>query len=298
MGEAEIMRYRVLLEIRGFPAHAWSATTAQVVLGDACAVPEPTPTTVARADTRCFQTAVWCLDPDQIPNEAFIRIPERVPGLGNNPLFLRPEEVIHHHLSLLRYKVEIEILEIQDWNDSDSSDGSDMLPDHVLSDSDDDDDYPGFDQRSRGRSGPWPRWTVFRTPGYGDVGGSSGPSGGCNSGAPVDMLHCPIRFGSFPWPSKNHCTSSPACQSLDDLSFLNKNLGVNQEVTARDFDPMMLEANAYGVPREPRSVALRDFDPMLLESVAGGPLPGRHKSPAPPGTVALLNPLSQVASVL
>ncbi|KAG2559162.1 hypothetical protein PVAP13_8NG313968 [Panicum virgatum] len=288
MGEGETMRYRVLLEIRGFPAHAWSAATAQVVLGEACAVPEPTPSTVARADTRRFHTAVWCMDPDRIPNEAFIRIPERVPGLGNNPLFLRPDEVIHHHLPLLRYKVEIEILEIQDWNDSDSSDDSDLPPDRVLSNSDDDDYYSGFDQHSRGRSGPWPRRTVFRTPGYGDVGGSSGPSGSRNSGALLDMPHCPIRFGSFPWPSENHCTSLSACHSIVDRSFPIKNLEVNQEVTTRDFDPMLLEAQAYGVSREPCSAA-RDFDPMLLESVTGGPPPGRHKSPVPPGTEALLN---------
>jgi len=283
MGEGETMKYRVLLEIRGFPAHAWSAATAQVVLGEACAAPDPTPTTVARADSRRFQTAVWCSDPDRIPNEAFIRIPERVPGLGNNSLFLRPEEVIHHHLSLLRYKVEIEILEIQDWTDSDSFDGTDMLPDRVLSDSDDDDDYPGFDQHSRGRSGPWPRRTVFRTPGYGDVGGSSGPSGGRNSDAPVDMLHCPIRFGSFAWPSAHQCNSSPSCQSHEDLSFLNKNLGHTQEAVVRDFDPMLLEADAYGAPRESRLVAVREFDPMLLEIVV------------PP---TLHNPMSQVAPVL
>lgn len=267
MGEGETMKYRVLLEIRGFPAHAWSAATAHVVLGEDCAAPDPTPTTVARADTRRFQTEVWCSDPDRIPNEAFIRIPERVPGLGNNLLFLRPEEVIHHHLSLLRYKVEIEILEIQDWTDSDSFDGTDMLPDRVLSDSDDDDDYPGFDQHSRGRSGPWPRRTVFRTPGYGDIGGSSGPSGGRNSDAPVDMLHCPIRFGSFAWPSAHQCNSSPSCQSHEDLSFLNKNLGHTQEAVVRDFDPMLLEADAYGAPRESRLVAVREFDPMLLETV-------------------------------
>ena len=108
------MRFRVLLEIRGIPVHAWSAATAQVVLGDACAAPEPTPSTAARADLRRFQMAVWCSDPDRIPNEAIIRIPERVPGLENNVLFLRPEQTIHHDLPLLRYKVEIEILEIHD----------------------------------------------------------------------------------------------------------------------------------------------------------------------------------------
>ena len=92
------------------------------------------------------QPYVWCCDPDRIPNEAIIRIPERVPNLGNNVIFLRPEQVIHHDLPLLRYKVEIEILEIHDWNDSGSSDDSGTLLDCTLSDSDDEDDYPGFHQ--------------------------------------------------------------------------------------------------------------------------------------------------------
>jgi hypothetical protein len=48
--DGDSMRYRVLLEIRGFPSHAWSATTAQIILGDACTAPEPTPTTTANAD--------------------------------------------------------------------------------------------------------------------------------------------------------------------------------------------------------------------------------------------------------
>ena len=132
---------------------------------------------MARADTRRFQAAVWCSDPDRIPNEAVIRVPERRPDLGANVLCLRPEEIIHHDLPLLNYKIEIEILEIQDWNDYGSSDVSGTLPDRALSDSDDEDEYPGIHQNSR--SGPWPRRTVFRVPGYhGDAGASSSGNGG------------------------------------------------------------------------------------------------------------------------
>jgi hypothetical protein len=77
---------------------------------------------------------------------------------------------------LLKYKIEVEILEIQDWNENGgSSDDSGDLPDRVLSDSDDEDDYPGFHQASR--SGPWPGRTVFRQPGFGDVPGPSGAAG-------------------------------------------------------------------------------------------------------------------------
>ena len=153
--DGDSMCYRVLLEIRGFPAHAWSATTAQIILGDACAAPEPTPTTTASADFQRFQTVVWCSDPDLIPNEAVVCIPEKVADPENNNLFHRPDEIIHHELRLLRYKVEIEILEFQDWNDSGSSDDSGTLPDRVLTDSDSDEDYPGFTQHMRSR--PFPR---------------------------------------------------------------------------------------------------------------------------------------------
>jgi len=112
--DGEVLRYRVLLEIRGLPSHAWSPAAAQIILGDACTVPTPTPSTTSRADLRRFQTAVWCPNPDLIPNEAFIRIPERVADLGTNNLCLRPEEIIHHEQRLLRYRVEIEILEVHD----------------------------------------------------------------------------------------------------------------------------------------------------------------------------------------
>ena len=169
--EGESMRYRVLLEIRGIPSHAWSAATAQIILGDACAIPEPTPTTVARVDLRCFQAAVWCANPDLIPNEAYIRVPEHVDDLGDNNLFLRPEQLLRHDIPLLRYRVEVEILEIHDWNDSSSSDDSGDLPDRILSDSIDDDEYPGFHQAYHSR--PLPRRTVFRNPGYGNVSFSS-----------------------------------------------------------------------------------------------------------------------------
>jgi len=91
MAEHDHMRCRVLLEIRGIPAHAWSAATAQLILGDSCSGPVPTPTTTARADSRRFQAAVWCSDPDLIPNKVVIRIPERAdPSIGAE-LLLRSE---------------------------------------------------------------------------------------------------------------------------------------------------------------------------------------------------------------
>ena len=48
--EADSMKFRVLVELRGIPSHAWSSAAAWVALGDHCACPEPTPAMVTRAD--------------------------------------------------------------------------------------------------------------------------------------------------------------------------------------------------------------------------------------------------------
>ena len=95
----------------------------------------------------------------------------------------------------------MEILEIQDWNDSDSSDDSGTLPDRVLSDSDDEEDYPGFNSRSRSHYRAWLRRTVFRTPGYCDGPSSSAggvePAPGSQSDGAAQQRSLPVlRFGA------------------------------------------------------------------------------------------------------
>jgi len=182
--DGDSMCYRVLLEIRGFPAHAWSATTAQIILGDACAAPEPTPTTTASADFRCFQTVVWCSDPDLIPNEAVVRIPEKVADPEDNNLFLQPDEIIHHELRLLAIKLKLKSLNSR----------TGMILGHLLTpvhcrikffDSDSDEDYPGFTQHMR--SHPFPRRTVIRSPSFGGGAAGGGACSGDGGGsAPVN----------------------------------------------------------------------------------------------------------------
>ncbi|KAG2633217.1 hypothetical protein PVAP13_2NG259903 [Panicum virgatum] len=265
--EWESMRFRVLLEIRDIPAHAWSVAAAQVILDGACAIPEPTPSTSARADSRRFQAAVWCADPDLIPNEVIVRIPERVKDLGTNNLFLRPEE--HHELPVLRYKVENEILEIQDWNVNSSSDGNGTLPERALTDTDSEDEYPGFRQSSR--YGPGPRRTVFRTPGFGDPSGASADNEGTNSGTPAGdcarrcapgpsggplwrfgrslpvVSHDPphsisLCFGSVPPGLLRPAAGRPPSPLLDDPTDILVGARASPMV-ARDFDPMFDEAS-------------------------------------------------------
>ena len=106
-------------------------------------------------------------------------------------------------------------------NEYSSSDDSGTPPDRVLTDSDEDDDYPGFHQRSR--SGPWPRKTVFRAPGYGGREGSSGRGPDRDADAPGDSVmggtHLGlIRFGSFlvPCPHPARVSSLPAARSIRD----------------------------------------------------------------------------------
>jgi hypothetical protein len=174
------MQFRVLVELRGIPSHAWSATAAWAVLGDACACPEPTPVTTARSDLRRFQAVTWCADPDLIPNAAFLRIPDRRDPNAGAELFLRPDEIIYHKLPLLNYRVEVEILEIQDWRgDSEESDDPYGWPDCWWSESEDEDEHPGF--RDPSSSPPLPRKTVFRR--LGGKGSSSSSFEGDNGTA-------------------------------------------------------------------------------------------------------------------
>ena len=55
------MRFRVLVELRGIPSHAWTVQNAQKVLGDACAGLEPLHAIGARADSHSFQVVAWCI---------------------------------------------------------------------------------------------------------------------------------------------------------------------------------------------------------------------------------------------
>ncbi|KAG2569883.1 hypothetical protein PVAP13_7NG446101 [Panicum virgatum] len=183
--DAESMKFRVLLEMRGIPSHVWSVDTAQRILGDACADPVPTPATIARRDLRRFQAAAWCVDPDLIPNEVVIRIPEPVDTNVGAELFLRSAEIIFHSQPLLRHRVEIEILEIQDWNDdSDSSVSPYDIPDRLNSDSNEEDVHPGVRRSSRSCS--CPRRTVFRK--LDDPGSLPVGAGGGGSDAPADSI--------------------------------------------------------------------------------------------------------------
>jgi len=61
---------------------------------------------------------------------------------------------------MLKYRVEIEILEFQDWNTDSDDSFEPHWPDRWWSESEDEDDIPGI--RDLFRSSPWPRESVFR----------------------------------------------------------------------------------------------------------------------------------------
>lgn len=75
----------------------------------------------------------WCVHPDLVPREKVVYIPELTPG-HRPPLFLDSEEIIYHIQPTLCYRLEIDILEVEDWHvlfsssvsseDSDSSSAS------------------------------------------------------------------------------------------------------------------------------------------------------------------------------
>ena len=166
-------------------------------------------------------------------------------------------------------------------NEYSSSDDSGTPPDRVLTDSDEDDDYPGFHQRSR--SGPWSQKTVFRAPGYGGREGSSGRGPDRDADAPRDSVmggtHLGlIRFGSFlvPCPHPARVSSLPATRSFrDEAITAGVSSGRSENLDGRDFDPMRLEAEV-GLLRQ----ACRLDEATTLAS-----------SPSPVGDVLLADPM-------
>uniref|UniRef100_K3XPU8 CCHC-type domain-containing protein n=1 Tax=Setaria italica TaxID=4555 RepID=K3XPU8_SETIT len=116
-------KFRVLVGLKGIPAHARCVETAQLVLGSSCAKVEPAPNTAAGVDED------YC-----------------------NPR--AEEEIIKSHLPALRYLVRLRIVEFQDWHTPlpSSDDGYDGRG----GDSDDSGDsnfngyWPGFSE-GRGR---------------------------------------------------------------------------------------------------------------------------------------------------
>jgi hypothetical protein len=107
---------------------------------------------MAKSDLRRIIVQAWCMHLDFIPREKVIYIPEpENVQVRGPPMFLDLEEIIYYDQPTLRYRVQINILEVVDWHlpSSSSSDGGSVhgdgprsyLPHHL--------------------SRPWPHTTCF-----------------------------------------------------------------------------------------------------------------------------------------
>jgi hypothetical protein len=97
IASAGAFRYKVLLGLRGLPAHTWAGT----------------PTRRAREDLRKYFVAAWCIHPRFIPQQKIIAIPEsEVPFVVEPPLYLREYELIRSELPALRHLVRVRVVEV------------------------------------------------------------------------------------------------------------------------------------------------------------------------------------------
>jgi len=98
-GSAGAFRFRVLVGMKGIPAHAQSVEVAQAILGSAGAKVEfASPEALADPDDeRELFAAAWCAHPDLVPDEVIMAVlePEEPHDGGPNLFFLRPHEIIH-----------------------------------------------------------------------------------------------------------------------------------------------------------------------------------------------------------
>lgn len=147
MASAGSFRFCVLVGMRGIPAHARSANTAQRILGSSCArveIANPR-ALVDPDDERELFVAAWCVHPDLVPDEVIMAVPEPDEEHdGGPPLFLRPEEIIHDELPSLRYLVRLRLVQFQDWHTPPPSSDDDMGRD------DDDDRFDSDDSNYNG----------------------------------------------------------------------------------------------------------------------------------------------------
>jgi hypothetical protein len=127
MASVDNLLFHVSIALCGLPPHAWQLSIAHQLLSIACANLQATPTTLAKSDLHRFIVTTRCIHPDMIPREKLLYIPEpEFAHVWGPPLFVNPEEFIHHSQPTLFYRVGFDVLEVEDWHvpsDSSSSDG-------------------------------------------------------------------------------------------------------------------------------------------------------------------------------
>ncbi|XP_066337435.1 uncharacterized protein [Miscanthus floridulus] len=117
MGSPGAFRFRVLVGLKGIPSHARSKDTAQTILGSSCTnVDIANLVALVDPDDECeLFVAAWCAHPDLIPDEKIMAVPKpEEEHDGSSPLYLRPHEIIHDEVPVLRYLVRLRLIEFQD----------------------------------------------------------------------------------------------------------------------------------------------------------------------------------------
>lgn len=121
-----------LIEFRGIPAHARNISTARIILDTSCSDLVEAPPDLVGDDKKTFFVCAWCIHPDLVPQEKVIFIQEPPEQYVESGLLLRPHEIIHSKHDGLWYRVDIRIVEVQDWNwPSDSSDDGTPLDNFI-----------------------------------------------------------------------------------------------------------------------------------------------------------------------
>ncbi|XBI95215.1 hypothetical protein VPH35_031725 [Triticum aestivum] len=136
------------LMIEGIPSHAWTSEMAAELLGSSCLVESLAPETENREDLSLFKVRAWCVDPDEVPADRRLWVPE--PVMIGGPAARLPTS-----RALLEYETLIHIGRVCDhegperWLRPPSSDGSGQsgLPE----------DSGDFSGRGEWRVLPWSR---------------------------------------------------------------------------------------------------------------------------------------------
>lgn len=176
MASAGSFRFQVLVGMKGIPAHARLKVTARIILGSSCARVDTTNPEALEDpdDERELFVAAWCAHPDLIPDEKIMAVPELEEHDVGSLVYLRPHEIIHDEVPVLRYLVRIRIIKFRDWHTPPPSSDDDY---DIDGDEDSDDSnygfHPGF---SSGGGGTRPRTTCFGGASEPQLGRGSGPA--------------------------------------------------------------------------------------------------------------------------
>jgi hypothetical protein len=194
----------------------------------------------------------WCIHPDLIPWEKIIFMPEPVHVRGP-PLFLDPAEIVYHSRPTLRYRILIDILEVEDWHYG------------LDSSSDDDHDDGGDGSFHRCFIRPWPKLVRFHQPedaggdGDGTVGGSVPPSSGCV--LLIGVVEVPLPPGTDAGGAAATCSQGPAAAMCHIFPKVKGSLSPDEGAGFLDGrlpidDPMLLEA-AIALPQRHAKATLQ-----------------------------------------